>query len=43
VVMRALAACAADENRIVVIVTHDVESLPSDCRVLRLTDSGLRD
>lgn len=32
---------AAESGRAVVIVTHDREALPEQCRVLRLTESGL--
>jgi len=39
-VMSALVG-AAESGRAVVIVTHDRESLPPHCRVLRLTEGGL--
>ncbi len=42
-VMGALIATAAADQRIVVVVTHDHDALPDACRVLRLTEDGLVD
>jgi ABC-type lipoprotein export system ATPase subunit len=41
VVMEALFAAAADEGRIVLVVTHDENSLPDGSRLCRLTQTGL--
>lgn len=40
-VMSALAEVAGDARRAVVIVTHDIQSLPKECRRVRLSDGNL--